>query len=376
MSSSTTLQVCSKKPSRPSDPAVTEELIGHRQQPVVAPFPVNGADDPPPTRPRRERTPWSRWISSVLLLAVIAAVLAAAPWDAQRRQAYADQWVVWTEPAPQRIEQLAQALDLTETGRRIFFASRPQIDGADAFQQHCPLEGDIVLGCYGAQRIYVYEVTDERLAGTVEATAAHELLHAYYDRLSTDEAARIDALVAAYVAALPEDDANVPIVARYPSAQQADEWHSRLGIGYAELPAALETHYAEIFRDRSRVVRFSADSTAQLDGYADRIEQLSAELAAASDDLEARSAAYDAAIAALNEDVATFNSRADAGDFSSQNQFDAERAALLERQESLEADRVQLNRDVDAYNAKIEELKALDAERAELFSQLDSRTAP
>jgi hypothetical protein len=355
---------------------VTEELTGYRPEPVVEPFPVNGADDPPPTRPRRERTPWSRWISFGVLIAVVSAVLVAAPWDAQRRQAYADQWIVWTEPPPPRIEQLAQALELTETGRRIFFASRPQIDGAADFQQHCPLEGDIVLGCYGAQRIYVYEVTDERLSGTVEATAAHELLHAYYDRLSSDEAARIDELVAGYVATLPADDENVRIVAGYPPAQQADEWHSRLGIAYAELPAALETHYAEIFADRSRVIAFSAESTAQLDGYADRIEQLSAELAAASDDLEARSAAYDAAIAALNADVATFNSRADAGDFSSQSQFDSERAALLARQDALEADRVQLNRDVDAYNAKLEELKALDAERAELFSQLDSRTAP
>jgi len=355
---------------------VTDELTGYRQPPSADPFPLEGADDPPPTRPRRGRRGASRWFSLGVLLVVIAAVLVAAPWDAQRRQAYADQWVVWTEPPSERIEQLAQDLELTETGRRIFFASRPQLDGAVDFQQHCPLEGDVVLGCYGGQRIYVYEVTDERLAGTVETTAAHELLHAYYDRLSAEQLARIDALVADYVAALPDDDENARIVAGYPEAQRSDEWHSRLGTSYTQLPAALEAHYAEVFGDRSRIVAFSADSTAQLDGYSDRIEQLSAELAVASDDLEARSAAYDAAIAALNADVESFNRRADAGDFSSQSQFDSERAALVARQEALEADRVQLNNDVDAYNAKLEELTSLDAARAELFSQLDSRSAP
>jgi hypothetical protein len=356
---------------------VTDELTGSRPQPAVAPFPLTGTDDPPPTRPRRDRTRWSRWFSLGLLLAVIATVLVAAPWDAERRQAYADQWVVWTEPPSQQIEALAEKLELTELGRRIFFASRPQLDGADDFQQHCPLEGDIVLGCYGGQRIYVYEVTDERLSGTVEATAAHELLHASYDRLSPDEAARIDELVADYVATLPDDDENARIVAGYPAAQRADEWHSRLGTAYAGLPAALEAHYAEVFQNRARIVGFAADSMAQLDGYTDRIEQLSAELAAASDDLEARSAAYDAAIAKLDEDVADFNARAGKpGGIPSQAQYDSERAAIQKRIDDLEADRVQLNLDVEAYNAKLEELQTLDAERAELFSQLDSRSQP
>jgi hypothetical protein len=355
---------------------VTEELIDHRHGPVSNPFPAAGSEEPPPTRPRPNRVRWSRWIGLGVLIAVLAGVVVAAPWDAQRRQAYADQWIVWTEPPAPRIEQLAQDLELTETGRRIFFASRPQIDQADDFQQHCPLEGDIVLGCYGGMRIYVYDVTDERLAGTIETTAAHELLHAFYDRLSREDAARIDTLVADYVATLPDDDDNVRIVAGYPDSQRADEWHSRLGTGYAGLPSELEAHYAEIFRDRAQIVAFSTDSTAQLDGYADRIEQLSAELSAASADLEARSAAYDNAMAALDADVEEFNRRAAAGDFDSQSQFDSERAALVERQDALERDRVQLNADVDAYNAKLEELKSLDAERAELFSQLDSHTAP
>ena len=356
---------------------MADELTDRWNHPATDPFPSPGEPVAAPTRPRRRRRRGGRWAGIALVVALAAAVVVAAPWDAQRRQAYADQWVVWTEPPSERIEELAQELTLTETGRRIFFASRPRIDRAADFQQHCPLEGGVVLGCYGAGTIYVYEVTDERLAGTIEATAAHELLHAAYERMSPAERARIDALVAEFVAGLPDDDANIATVESYEESQHADEWHSRLGTGYAELPTELEQHYAQFFVDRSRVVAFEVARTAQLDEYSARIDQLSAELDAGLVDLQERSASYDAALDELNADIDDFNRRADVpGAFSSQEQFQRERAALLSRQDALEVERLQLNADVDAYNEKLSELQALDAQRAELYSQLDSRSAP
>ncbi|MFT4030049.1 MAG: hypothetical protein QM675_09245 [Protaetiibacter sp.] len=330
----------------------------------------------PPQRPRRTRRRIRRWVGLGVVVLLAGAVLAAAPWDPQRRQAYADQFVVWTEPPSESIEQLAEELTLTETGRRIFFASRPRIEDASDFQEHCTVEAGIVLGCYYRWQIYVYEVTDERLAGTIEATAAHELLHAVYARMSDEEQARIDALVAQVVATLPETDSDVQAVAGYPESQWADEWHSRLGTSHTGLPAELEAHYAEIFADRAQVLAYATEATEQLDEYAERIAQLSAELDAAAADLEARSAAYDAALAALNADIEDFNARADAGSFPSQSAFDAERESLLARQDALESERLALNADVDAYNAKLAELQSLDAERAELYSHLDSRAAP
>ncbi len=351
---------------------------------VVDPFPPGAgfADDrthavpPGPLRPRRPRRRTGRWVGLVLAILAAAGLLVAAPWDADRRQVYADQWIVWTDPPPAHVEQLAQDLALTEEGRRIFFASRPQIESAQSFQEHCPAESAVVLGCYHRERIYVYAVTDERLAGTIEATAAHELLHAFHERLNPDEMRRINALVEAFVAQLPEDDSNMLIVAGYPERQQIDEWHSRLGTSYAELPAELESHYARVFADRSRVLAFDSGSTAELDGYATRISELAASLDAAYRDLEARSTAYDSDLAQLNTDIEEFNRRADDGDFASQAQFDRERSALLGRQSSLEQDRLALNDDVAAYNAMLEEMRTLDAERAQLYAALDSRSAP
>lgn len=327
-------------------------------------------------RPRRRRRPVGRWILAALGVLLLAGVIAAAPWDAGRRQAYADQWVVWTDPPSAQIEELADDLALTETGRRIFFATRPQIETARDFEAHCPVEAEVVLGCYYRGRIFVYDVTDERLAGTVESTTAHELLHALYGRMDPAEEIRIDALVADYVSTLPEDDSVLAIVKTYPAGQQADEWHSRLGTSYATLPEALERHYAQVFTDRQRVVAYDGASREQIEGYSDRIQQLSTELDAASADLSTRSAAYDSDISALNADIAAFNERADSGGFSSQGEFDRERAEIVARQEALEAQRLALNADVDSYNAKVAELKTLDSERAELYAHLDSHSAP
>jgi len=327
-------------------------------------------------RPRRKRRSAGRWILAALAVLLLAGVIVAAPWDASRRQAYADQWVVWTDPPSSEVEQLADDLGLTETGRRIFFATRPQIEPAREFETHCPVEAEVVLGCYYRGRIFVYDVTDERLAGTVESTSAHELLHALYERMDPAEETEVDALVADFVSTLPADDATLAIVDTYPAAQHADEWHSRLATSYATLPTELERHYSQVFTDRQRIVAFDTASREQIDDYTDRIQQLSAELDAASADLAARSAAYDSGIAALNADIATFNERADAGGFSSQAEFDRERAAIIARQDALETQRLALNADVDAYNAKVAELTTLDSERAELYQHLDSHSAP
>jgi len=326
-------------------------------------------------RPPRRRSAGS-WALAVLGVVALVGVLVAAPWDAERRQAYADQWVVWTDPPSAQVETLADELSLTETGRRIFFATRPQVEQARDFEAHCTVEAEVVLGCYYRGRIFVYDVTDERLAGTVQATAAHELLHAVYERMGAADQTRIDALIADYVATLPDDDETRAIIDTYPADQHDDEWHSRLATSYETLPAAIERHYAAVFTDRGIVVAFDNTSREQLDGYTDRIDALSAELDAASADLSARSAAYDADLAAVNAEIATFNQRADSGGFSSQAEFDRERAALVARQDELEARRLKLNADVDDYNAKVVELTSLDSERAELYERLDSRSAP
>ena len=92
----------------------------------------------------------------------------------------------------QRVSEIADRTTMTDKARRVFYVYDPQIEGSDVFNQHCTIrEVSIVLGCYDGTRIYVYDVADERLKGVQEVTAAHEMLHAEYDRLSTGERSRL-----------------------------------------------------------------------------------------------------------------------------------------------------------------------------------------
>ncbi len=74
---------------------------------------------------------------------------------------------------------------MNDTGEKLFYVHDPQLLSSQAFNEQCPAaEKSIVLGCYDGVGIYIFDVQDERLAGVEEVTAAHEMLHAAYDRLS------------------------------------------------------------------------------------------------------------------------------------------------------------------------------------------------
>lgn len=333
-------------------------------------------EPPAATAGHAQRRVGARVVTGIAVAAIIAVFLVIQPWDAQRRQVYADQLTVWTNPPAAEIVRLADATAMSEDGRRIFFATRPELQSAELFNSHCSVEGSTVLGCYDGDRIYIYRVTDSRLEGTNEVTAAHELLHAGYLRLSLSERQAVDALVAAFVATLEIDDPVRQLVEGYPVAQQPDEWHSRLGTEFANLASELETHYARYFDDRGAVLRLNDESSSEFRDLQDQIDALTGELDALGPQIDSDSDAYEAALADYNADVADFNARADAGDFPSQEAFDAERAELIARQEALERDRASLNAQVDHFNDLVAELNALDASYAELYAQLDSTAAP
>jgi hypothetical protein len=312
----------------------------------------------------------------VSVLVLVGVLLVLSPWDRARGQWLQDQFVVLTQPSPADIVAIADATGMSDDGRLIFLASTPEVEQADSFNDDCRVESEGTLGCFDGADIYIYEVTDPRLQGTIEVTAAHEMLHAAYQRLSDEERRDVDAWVAEAVAALPQDDPVFLDMQAYPREQWPDEWHSRIGTEFTDLPAELKAHYDRYFDDRSKVLALDEASTALLDELAGQLDALAAEVAALDSQVAARSAAYDAALAAYDADVAAFNSQADSGGFSSQAEFDAARAALVQRQADLEAERVALNAQVDHYNELVDQLTALDADYADLYQSLDSTDPP
>ncbi|MGB3911346.1 MAG: hypothetical protein WBL06_12815 [Pseudolysinimonas sp.] len=331
---------------------------------------TNGGGDTPPTRARVRA--WPFLLAAMTIAVITTLAVLASTWTLPRIQQFHDAYVAWSEPIPDQVAAIAATTGMSEEGELIYRASTPVVEDDDDFNEHCSIEGGAVLGCYYAGKVYVYAVTDERLAGTVEVTAAHEMLHAAYERLSPEERERIDALVDEAIAAIPEDDPVFTDLELYATAQLSDEWHSRLGTEFAELSPELEEHFARYFDDRSKVVELHVQSTALFNELRAQIEAFVAEIDALDPVLDARIAAYEAAIAAYNADVDSFNARAESGSFTSQQQFDRERAALLARGAALDEEGAALDAEIDRYNGLVEQLTALDADYADLYSALDS----
>jgi hypothetical protein len=120
-------------------------------------------------------------ISLVILLAIVAFPVVAIA----NVQAIEDWWNLRGYSPPAEIAKLAAEDTMTPKAQRLFYVNHPQLISDKAqFRQACPLsEQTIVLGCYyhiqGSikEGIALSDITDNRLNGVEEVTAAHETLH-------------------------------------------------------------------------------------------------------------------------------------------------------------------------------------------------------
>jgi hypothetical protein len=180
------------------------------------------------------------------------------------------------EPSP-AIVRLATAASLSDEGRRLFYVHDPSLLDKANFQGVCgDNEATIVLGCYISNgKIYVFDVEDERLQGVEEVTAAHEMLHAAFDRLSGDEKERITSLLEATFAGI-DDERLLSTIATYRDRDPSvvpNELHSILGTEWRELPPELEEYFSQYFLDRFAVVE---KAEAYESEFSSRKDQISA----------------------------------------------------------------------------------------------------
>lgn len=276
--------------------------------------------------------------------------------------------------ADSKMQMIADELDLTAAGERIFKASRPALEGKADFNAHCSNHSQEVslLGCYTGGQIYVYEITDEQLLLANRVTTAHELLHAIWDRLSTTERERITAeLEQLYAERKVWFDEELEA---YPDSERAEEMYARAGTKLAELPATLEQHYAKYFQNREQVVAAYEAYQAPFLALQLELEQLAGQIEQMRSEIEAERAEYIQAMTALEAKISRFNQCADtAGCFASQTQFETERRAILTEKDALETERVKLNQKITTNNDRIEKYSTQQAALGELNDAMDSR---
>lgn len=178
------------------------------------------------------------------------------------------------------IEELMGQLELTNDGKRIFAAVDPTLETGMGFNEKCTFKdvGGYVLGCYvnDPGKVYIYRVDEEELKGIHEATAAHELLHAVWARMSEQERTELTAEMESF------KQANETVLgeelALYEAGNWQDELHSRIGVEFADLPEKLEQHYGKYFQNRKKLVEFYQGYKGTYDGIKVRADEIQAEI--------------------------------------------------------------------------------------------------
>lgn len=304
-------------------------------------------------------------------------ILALAAFLLLNQQYVKDQITVWSFKPSQNVQQLENSIDFTSKGKFYFYAQQPVVEGSEAFNRDCQRQevGNPILGCYVTNRIFVYDVTNAQLAGIEEVTAAHETLHAVWDRMSDSERTRVSALLEKEYSKLSNDSdlmQRMDYYKRTEPGQLDNELHSILGTEVAALSPELETHYKQYFSDRQKIVDFRTKYATVFTSLKTQADSLFAELTSLGATIESQSKAYDAAVTQLSTDITTFNAKANNGDFSSISQFNAQRSVLLARSQRIDADRAAISAEIDSYNAKYKQYQRVSSEIEILNKSIDS----
>lgn len=234
--------------------------------------------------PTSHRHASPRLLKLVVVLVVLIGVLGLV---SANRQSIHDWIKLRGYQAPASVAQLATDDTMTPYARRVFYVNAPQIDDKTTFAPECPsgTEQTVVLGCYKSDQagITLLQVTDPRLQGVEQVTAAHETLHALYDRLSGAKRKQVDAWLTDYVSHQLHDQTILDQINSYKKSepgQVVNEMHSIVGTEVADLPPVLESYYKQYFTDRAAIVHYYDAYQAEFTSRQDEVKQDDAELSA------------------------------------------------------------------------------------------------
>jgi hypothetical protein len=291
------------------------------------------------------------------------------------RQAVYDWWQLRNYTAPSEIADLATQTTMNDSARRLFYVYHPRVEPRDSFNKHCrDGEFTIVLGCYSSGRgIFIFRVDDPRLDGIEQVTAAHELLHAAYERLSGPEKDRIDRLTTEAYQNMSNDRIKETI-AEYEKDDPSvvpNELHSILGTELGDLPAGLEAYYKQYFNDRSQIVAFSRAYESEFTTRKNEAKTAEEKLTNLKSQIDSENEALSLEQKQLKQDASTIESMrqpdADTDKVNALiNHYNQAVVAYNSRVRAVSAL-------VDNYNALYESYKQIVLEQQDLFKAIDSR---
>lgn len=214
---------------------------------------------------------------------IVLVVLFGAVW--LNHQRLEDWWKLRNYTPPSSVVALASEDTMNAYTRHMFYLNKPQLlTTVSGFRKYCPENEDtIVLGCYhpGQNGIFVYAVQDASLAGIQQVTAAHEVLHAVYSRLSSSERSQLDSELQAYFEhglTDPTVKAEVSLYQKTEPTAVYDEMSCTFGTEIANLPTGLNDYYMQFFGNRQKIVGYEQQYQVQFTNRQQRIATFDAQL--------------------------------------------------------------------------------------------------
>lgn len=309
----------------------------------------------------------------MLLLAILATPLLVW-WQWYR--AY-DWWRLHNYTPPVSIVSLASVDTMTPKAKHYFYINLPQqVVNVSAFHSSCPdSEKSIVLGCYhsGERGIYIYNVKDERLTGVEQVTAAHEMLHGAYERLTSNDRKYIDGLTNNFYNTSVHDQRVIDEINLYRKTEPnsvSDEMHSVFGTEIANLPAPLETYYKKYFVNRNAVVNFAAGYQAEFTSRTNQINADDKQLATYKQNIDREESSLNNLLGQLKAD------RARLDNLRNSDQIFAYNSAVAGFNAEVDAYNIKLNnlqQDIIAYNQLVADRNAVAGELRSLDGAIDTR---
>jgi hypothetical protein len=321
-----------------------------------------------------------RGFRRLLLYSFTLALLAAPFLVFFKAQALVDWWQLRDYTPPAAVASLTTQDSMNQYARHVFYVNHPALESnANQFRADCTeSEKTIVLGCYHSNQdgIFVYNVQDPRLAGVAQVTAAHEMLHAAYDRLSSKDRSYVDGLLQAYYDNDLKDQRIIDTINLYRQSEPNDvvnEMHSVFGTEIANLPAPLETYYKRYFDNRQAVTAYAANYQAEFTSRSDQIKADDAQLAQLKASISSQEQSLQAQSTKINSDRAKLDSLRSSGQI---NQYNAG-VAVFNSEVNVYNDGVEnLRGDIDAYNQLVAARNSIASELSSLDKAIDTRLTP
>ncbi len=310
-----------------------------------------------------------------VIVLVTLLVLLGFVWT--KRYQLQDWWRLRGYTPPTAVAQLADQDTMNDYTRHLFYLNHPQLPPTvTQFRQHCPENEDtIVLGCYhtGQNGIFIYAVQDASLAGIQQVTAAHEVLHSVYARLSSTDRTKLNGeLESFYNHGLT--DSNVKSeVALYKKTEPGavyDEMSCTFGTELATLPPSLESYYAKYFSSRRKIVQYEEQYRVQFTSRQQQISVFDARLDTMKTQINAQQSSLSSEAKSLDTQKAQLDQLLSSGQASAYN---SSVASYNDQADTYNSGVAKLKQEITSYNQLVDSRNAIAGQLTTLDGAIDTR---